>query len=552
MSSTGGGARRDAWQRADVTAFDVVVIGGGVNGCATALQAAASGLSVALLEKDDFGSGTSAWNSRLIHGGLKYLEHADIRLVRESLRDREWLLHAAPHLVSPLRFLLPFYKRNQHPAIVLRAGMVAYDVLSYDKTLPLHRVYDPQGALRLVPGLSTDGLQGGAAYSDGQIERAERLSVELALAAQDAGALVLNHARVEEITQHGGRVRGVAAVDGLSGDTHRVTARAVVNAAGPWVDRVLGRGEGARPLMGGTKGTHLVVDRFPGAPEGVALYYEALTDARPMMVIPWLGRYLIGATDVRFEGELDTATNDADEIEYILRETNLVLPGADLALADVKWAWTGVRPLPYQPTGPTGDITRRHTVHRHGTDKDDPVDGLYSVIGGKLTTFRSLAIDVVALLLKDLGVRRAARRPLRRLPGARTADFTAFRHHYLGASAAEPAVRERLIDLYGTRAVEVESLARSRDLWHQVGSAPGLTAAEVVFAVERESAGTVGDVVARRVLTGLDDDQGRADLDAIGEVLVRDAGWPEEVVAEQTADYERYLRKFVPAAAVPQ
>lgn len=286
--------------------FDLVVIGGGANGCGVAWDAALRGLRVLLLEKEDFGWATSAWNSRLIHGGLKYLEKLDIPLVRESLREREWMVHAAPHLVREQRFVLPFYRRNAHSQLVLRAGMVAYDVLSFDKSLPWHKTYGPRKALELVPGLNTDGFQGAATYYDGQADYAERISVEVALAAARAGAVVLNHARVDRLVVQAGAVTGVEFEDTVTGRRHAVATDAVVNVAGPWVDEVLATTDhsGPRPpLMGGTKGTHLVVDAFPGAPVGSVMYYEALTDSRPMMIIPWLGRYIIGATDVRFTGD---------------------------------------------------------------------------------------------------------------------------------------------------------------------------------------------------------------------------------------------------------
>ena len=363
---------------------------------------------------------------------------------------------------------------------------------------------------------------------------------------------MLNHAQVDQVLGDSGRVTGVAVTDTLTGTMHRVRARAVVNAAGPWVDEVLqgGRATERRPLMGGTKGTHIVVDPFPGAPVGVALYYEAVTDARPMMVIPWLGQYLIGATDVRFTGDLNAATNDRDEIDYILRETNLVLPHAGLTTREVRWAWTGVRPLPYHPSGPTGDITRRHLVKRHESDADLRLAGLYSVIGGKLTTFRSVAVDTVNTVIRDAGLGRRHNRPLRRLPGAQVADFSRFRSSYLAGSASPSEVRHRLVNLYGTRALQVEALAEQRpELQRAVGETPGLTAAEVLFVAERESAATVSDVVARRILTGLGNDFGLKDVDAVAEVLIRHARWNEDAVAEQVAAYGRYVRRFEMRAA---
>lgn len=553
--------RRQALSWSTAAPFDLVVIGGGANGCGIAWDAALRGIRVLLLEKEDFGWATSAWNSRLIHGGLKYLEKYDIRLVRESLREREWMLHAAPHLVRPRRFVLPFYERNAHPALVLRAGMIAYDALSLDKSTPRHRIHSVAGALDLVPGLNTDGLQGAASYFDGQVDYAERLSVETALAAQAAGAVVLNHARAERLLVKNGAVEGVEFTDTATGGLHVARARAVVNAAGPWVDAVLSSvvPRGSRPLMGGTKGTHLIVDAFPGAPVDSAMYYEAITDARPMMIIPWLGRYIIGATDVRFTGDLDRATVDEDELEYILRETNLVIPHANLTREDVLWSYTGVRPLPYQESGPTGDISRRHIVHHHGDQAEGPVRGLFSVIGGKLTTFRALAKHVNDDVVVATGLGRPERWRRRtttrtaRLPGAQVLDYRAFAEGFRGSSALPPETVGRLLELYGTRATAIQALAESEpELAAEIQGVPGLMAAEVAFALRFEGAVTLSDVVARRIMTGIGGDLGRESLEAVGEVAARQAGWSDAQLASEVADYVDYIRKFQTAGNARQ
>ena len=527
--------------------FDVIVVGGGCNGAGAAWDAAARGLRVLLLEKEDFGWGTSAWNSRLIHGGLKYLEKYDVKLVRESLREREWLLRAAPHLVKPLRFILPFYERNAHHRRVLRAGMLAYDVLSFDKSLPAHQIFSRDEVAELVPGLDRAGLQGAAAYFDGQIEYAERLSVEAALAAREAGAVVLNHARVDRLITEGDRVVGVELTDLIGGGVHRASAAVTVNAAGPWLDDVLQRLDG-RPvarMTGGTKGTHLVVDPFPGAPRD-AMYYEAVTDARPMLVIPWLGRYLLGSTDERFAGDLDTVSTDDDEIAYVLRETNQVLPGADLRPEHLLWCYEGVRPLPFNPDGPTSDISRRHDVRDHAPQ----LGGLLSVVGGKLTTFRQLGEDVSAAVLRKLG---AAQRPgvTRRLrfPGGRTAAFAGFSYAFRSSSALPPPVAERLLRIYGTRAPAVAALAAVEPaLAEVIDEETSAVAAEVVFAVRVEMAATLADIVARRSMLGLSADLGIGALAAVGRVAEKHAGWSAERVCDDSAAYARYVTRFRPRA----
>ncbi|MCW2877633.1 MAG: Glycerol-3-phosphate dehydrogenase [Sphaerisporangium sp.] len=237
-----------------------------------------------VIDKGDWGSGTSSWSSRMIHGGLKYLEKLEVGLVRESLRDREWLLRHAPHLVAPLPFLLPFYKNNRHHRLALRAGMVLYDLLSYDKSLPRHRARGRDETAALLPGLSRDGLQGSALYYDAQVQYAERLCVETLLAARTAGAVTLNFTESTALRVEHGRVVGASVRDAVTGKNHEVRARFTVNVAGPWVDAVL---SGASPvperLIGGTKGTHLVVEPFPRSPD-FAMHYEAISDGRPLMV----------------------------------------------------------------------------------------------------------------------------------------------------------------------------------------------------------------------------------------------------------------------------
>ncbi len=358
--------------------YDVLVIGGGVNGLATAWDAAARGMSVLIVDKGDWGSGTSSWSSRLVHGGLKYLEHLEFGLVYESLRDREWLLRKAPHLVKPLPFLMPFYKTNQHNRWVLRLGMLIYDVLSFGKSVPNHRALSPKQTVALAPGLRQDGLQGAGRYYDAQVEFAERLCIELLLAAQAAGAVTRNHTAAVSFVSEGARVSGAVLFDGATRRERTVHARVVINAAGPWIDDVLaGTPMGAERLNGGTKGTHLVVRRFVGGPSTDCVYYEAQSDGRQVLVIPWHGRYLIGSTDKRFIGDLDRAQPDQQEVDYILSETNIAFPGAKLSADDVEYAYTGVRPLPYVPTGDVGKITRKHIIHAHGPNHP----GLLTVIG---------------------------------------------------------------------------------------------------------------------------------------------------------------------------
>ncbi|WP_188195094.1 glycerol-3-phosphate dehydrogenase/oxidase [Nonomuraea sp. SYSU D8015] len=519
--------------------FDLLVIGGGVNGLGIAWDAADRGLSVLVIDKGDWGGGTSSWSSRMIHGGLKYLDKLDMGLVRESLRDREWLLRGAPHLVAPLPFALPFYRGNRHHRFALRAGMVLYDVLSFDKSLPLHRTYGRRKTAALLPGLSPDGLQGAAVYHDAQVEYAERLCVEIMLAARAAGAATLNHAESTRLRVEQGRVVGASVRDVLTGAVHEVTARFTVNVAGPWADSVLaGSAAGTERLIGGTKGTHLVVDPFPGAPY-CAMYYEAVSDGRPLMVIPWLGRYLIGSTDERFTGDPGTAAADQGEIDYILAETNRLFPAAGLTEDSILYTYTGVRPLPFVPEGDPGDITRRHILHDHRPR----LDGLLSVVGGKLTTFRTLAEHAVDEVGRRLGRKARSRTRGLGLPGRPPEGPAEHARAFERSSGLPAAESRRLTRVYGARAGRVADLiAASEPLSLTV--ATGVRAGEVAFAIREEEAVTLADVLARRTMIGLEPDLGQGAMDAVAAACAAELGWDDAETARQKAAYVRYLRRF--------
>ncbi|HEX6285165.1 MAG TPA: glycerol-3-phosphate dehydrogenase/oxidase, partial [Pyrinomonadaceae bacterium] len=285
------------------TDYDVIIAGAGINGAGIARDSAMRGLKVLLVDKGDVGGGTSAASTRLIHGGLRYLEQFEFGLIRESLKERETLLRIAPHLVRPLPITIPLYKQSRRSRMTIRAGMIAYDLLSWGKSLPRHRMQSARATLKQFPGLNAAGLIGSAVYYDAQVEFAERLVLENVLAAAEAGATVRTYTGVTRLLTTEGRVSGVE----IQGDnTDTVTADVVVNATGPWVDELLGSAE---RLIGGAKGSHIVVAPFPGAPE-TAVYLEAASDGRPFFVIPWNDNYLIGTTDVRFEDDPDRVRSE--------------------------------------------------------------------------------------------------------------------------------------------------------------------------------------------------------------------------------------------------
>ena len=444
---------------AQSAAFDVAVIGAGINGAGIARDAALRGLRVIVFDQDDLCSGTSAVSSRLIHGGLRYLEYGEISLVFESLRERITLRKIAAHLVQPIRICIPIYESAKRGPLLIRLGMIAYDLLSVGKTVPAHDMLSRDEAIESEPGLEHNGLRGAARYYDAQITFAERLVVENLLAARAAGAAIHTHTQVTGIDIEGGAVSGLRFTDRLTGEEGRCDAAVVINAAGPWVDQVLATaGRPAKKLIGGTKGSHIVVSSFAGAPRD-AYYVEAAADGRPFFIIPWNGLYLIGTTDSRYGGDLDAIRASDAEIDYLLQEANRVFPAADLERHDIHYAYAGIRPLPRRERGPESAITRRHIIKKNRRI----ARGLISIIGGKLTTYRNLAEQTVDRLGKVLG---------RKLPDCRTQEtmlpgayrMAEARDRLESVDALSAAEIDRLLGIYGGRSIEVVELAAAESL----------------------------------------------------------------------------------------
>jgi len=526
--------------------FDLIVIGAGINGAGIARDATLRGLTVLLVDKGDVGAGTTSRSTRLVHGGLRYLEHFEVPLVRESLRERETLLHIAPHLVHPLSFLLPIYEEHKRRPALIRMGMMAYDALSLDKSMERHRMLNRDEALRREPGLRAEGLRGAAAYYDAQAAYPERLALENALDARRLGAVVLPYMRVTGVERVHDRIVGVTLHDELHGTEHRARGGLVVNAAGPWVDEVLG-GDAVpdQRLIGGTKGSHLVVEPFPGAPRE-AVYAEAAGDGRPYFVVPWNGLYLIGTTDTRYDGDLDAVVATDEEVAYLIEETNRLIPGAALAAEQVLYTYAGVRPLPAPRPDPArpqdasdeGAITRSHVVYDHARrelPEGERLEGLVSIVGGKITTYRQLAQQTVDLAVKKLG-RKADRCRTHQLPlpGGTAYPFEGFRERFRVTSGLPPETADRLLRIYGTRAAEALDFADGApELREPFDPDTGALGVEVVFSLRTELAETLADVVQRRTLVGYGAHAGLRAVDAAAEIAVRHLGWSDERAARE-------------------
>ena len=483
-------AAREALGR---TAYDLLVIGGGVIGAATAAHAAREGLAVALVDAGDFGSGTSSASSKLVHGGLRYLRLGDVRLVREAHHERRTLAGSvAPHLVHRLPFLLPLYRGGPFRPAFVQSGILLYSTLARSR---LNWLVQPARASQLVPALRLEGLRSCALYADAWTNDA-RLCLENVLAAAEAGATVLNRAEVVSLRLAGGRVEGgVVMVDGSPID---VRARVTVNAAGPWVDTVRRLEDPhAGTSVRLSKGAHVLV---PGGRDWTAALTVPQDDVRVTFAVPWYGLLLLGTTDFDYEDDPAAVAVDETDVAQILEEASTALPSTLLDRGQVRASFAGLRVLPVGD-GATASA-RRETVFSFGPG------GMLSVAGGKLTTYRRIALDALERLRGPLGLRRVDRRALS-LPGAR-GDAAPF------AVETDPDVEAHLRHLYGSRAAAVvEHAAEDPSLLERLHPEGPDIAAQALFAVTDEWATTTEDVLRRRTTVAL---RGLADSRAVERV----------------------------------
>ncbi len=365
----------------------MLVIGGGITGAGIARDASMRGLSVAMVEKDRWGSGTSSKSSRLIHGGIRYLERGQIGLVRESVRERETLLRIAPHLVTPLEFTWPVYQGARLPSWKLRIGLTIYDLLAGKHGVRKHRALSATEVLESEPQLDRAGLRGGASYYDAATDDLG-LTVANVKSAIENGAVCVEHARMESVTSTSSSADGAVVRDMTGNGTIQVRARSIVSATGPWQAK-------------GTKGSHISVDRARiGNRNAVTL--TAPQDGRVMFVLPSNDRAIVGTTDIRTDEAPDNVVASESEIEYLIAAANHYFPDAALTRDDVLETWAGIRPLAAAPAGAKpSSISREHQISR---DRE----GVIVVTGGKLTTYRSMAAEVVDVVERQLG-----RRPTR-------------------------------------------------------------------------------------------------------------------------------------------
>ena len=475
--------------------FQVVVIGGGINGVAVARQCARAGKHTLLVEQNDFASGVTSRSTRIIHGGLRYLEHGELSLVRESLREREQLLRERSHLVHPMRFLLLLNETSQRSAMKVRAGLWLYRRMAGKS----QREDSTEMELkRFERALDAGHRWSFFNYEDAQCEFPERLVAEWLMEAVDAGAIVRNHMEALAIDVAHGRTRGVLLRDQITGRDARVDAAWVINCSGPWADRVCQRSSirMAKPMLGGVRGSHIVLPRFSGSPDG-AVYTEA-ADGRPIFVLPWNDQILAGTTEVADNSDPAKTVPSAEEIGYLVRSVAQLFPKAKLSTQSVRHAFAGIRPLPYSPDNRPSAVTRRHILHDHA---DDGASHMLSVIGGKLTTAASLARDCA----RKIGLNAAEPNTVAMGPGAALdpiLDDEVLEIARIGAVSEETA--RGMVEWHGQRAADIARMALvSAELRAPICPHTSHVIAEVVEGYRRECAVTLGDVLLRRVPVAL-------------------------------------------------
>ena len=514
----------------------MVVIGGGINGVAVARECARAGKRTLLVEQNDFASGVTSRSTRIIHGGLRYLEHGEIDLVRESVRERERLLRERSHLVHPVHFLFLLNEKSQRSAMTVRAGLWLYQRFASRKSSKLTEM-----ELKRIERVLDAGHQWSLLnYEDAQCEFPERLVAEWLTEAVDAGAIVRNHCEVLAVDVAHGRARGLLLRDRTSGKDERVVAAWILNCTGPWADRICQRSavRTAKPMIGGVRGSHIVLPRFSGAPNA-ALYTEA-ADGRPVFVLPWNDQMLVGTTEVPDSGDPGKTAPANEEIEYLLRTVSQLFPKAKLSEHDIKYAFAGVRPLPSTPKDKPSAVTRRHFLHDH---TDEGAAKMISVIGGKLTTAASLARECA----RKIGIEVVEPKTIAVGPG--TALDPLLDQEVLDIARAGSVSEETargMMEWHGQRAIDIARTALvSADLRAPICPHTSHIVAEVVEAYRRECAVTLGDVLLRRVPVALgacwSESCSREAALRIGAVL----GWDQQALGSNLESFEMERAGFL-------
>ncbi len=527
----------------DGAALDAVVIGGGMAGAGVARDLASRGASVALFEKGDFASGTSSKSSKLIHGGLRYLELGDFKLVRESLREKKTLERLAPHLVRPLPFLVPIYRGAARGLITVRVGMWLYDLLTPGKTTERYRVLRPVETLAMEPSVRAEDLRGAGYYFDDLLLYPERLCLENVLSAARHGARAFNYCEVEEFVPGRRGIEGMKVRDLLSGQVQLVRATAIVNCAGPWVDRLraMARVADRSPrVVRTTKGIHCLLPRMTDR-----AVYLSTHDERMIFVIPWREFSLVGTTDTDFDGDPDRLWATRAEVTYLLDEVAKVLPDKRATFDNVSYTYAGVRPLSFEPGAPASRVSRDHKVIPEGPD-----GRFLSVTGTKLTCFRSLAEDVGDRVMRLLGRGEPARTARLTLDGADEevgkieARVWMDVSEEMAATGLSRGTLRTLVETYGRTYPRVLELGRKLpDGFERLCPSNPEIVAQLHHAVREELAVSLQDVLLRRTGIGQSRCQGLDCAEPIAARMAELGGWSKRRLDAELEAYSQHVER---------
>lgn len=514
--------------------FDVLVIGGGIQGAAIAWEAARRGLDVALVDRGDFAGATSANSLKIVHGGLRYLQKGDFKRVRESIRERTGLLRIAPHLVRPLPCILPLYKGGGLKSpFFMRSALAAADLFGFDRndglelerSLPGGRVVSEKETARLAPGIRREGLAGGAVWYDAQMMNPCRLVLSFVMSAHRLGAACVNHAEVKGLTRAGKRIIGATIRDRLTGQDINLWSRLTINAAGPWIEDVarLAETRGDEAAPGLSAAMNVMINRPLTAAHAIA----ATKPGGPVyFIVPWRGMTLIGTQHWPHDGSPDRFRASASEISRFLSDINAALPSAKIRPSDVVSVMSGMLPGHTRKGSRDVELLRRHRMLDH--EKRDGIGGLISVMAVKFTTARGVAEDAVNLVFKKLN-RKAKASPTLHEPlyGGKTGPFK----EYVAAEVARQGGRypaalvQRLIETYGSEYEQVLACASTPESLKPIEKSTDIVPAEIEYVAKHELACGLDDVVYRRTEMSLRGQPSGAAVEAAAEVLARVWRW---------------------------
>jgi glycerol-3-phosphate dehydrogenase len=527
--------------------FDCIIIGGGITGAAVAYEAASRGLKVALCEKNDFGWATSSATSKLIHGGLRYLNYFEFGLVRESLRERRILENIAPNLVYPFPFMIPNYNRLENNRWVLKIGMILYDILSYDKAftwdkskkIPMHFTLSKEKALKEEPNIRPEGLTAATVYYDCQSIFPERLTLAFIKSAVAYGAKVANYAEVVNFVYSNNSIAGVIVHDKLTGREVTIKGTIIINCGGPWADIILKKAENgnAKHQIRRSEGIHIITKPM------VNTYAVGLMPrkGRHFFLIPWRGYSLIGTTDKEYIGNPDEYKVTKQSIQELLDDVNSAFGDGNLTFKDIKFAYGGLRPLVEDQVEGTYQSSRRYEIYDNA---QEGFNGLITVEGGKYTTSRNLAVNVMKLVEKKLQRKLPPSvTHTRYLAGCQIKDLKAF---FNTVYSSYPSFKKNTLEVcakyYGSEVDALMRIAQSNKKYREIVTHDGEILAEVIYAIRHEMARTLSDIVFRRTGICTAGNPGNDVLTLVAETAAKELKWDQKELNRQLKSVQQRLQ----------